>query len=187
MPNPRLASRYAKSLIDLANERGQLELVYQDMLWLKEVCKSSKEFANVLRSPIIKADTKLKIVQSVTGNTLGELSNAFIRLLVSKGREGNLPEIAAAVVEQYNEIKNIHRVKLVTATPASEELKQAIIKKVKADAALQNVELETEVNDAIIGGFQLEYKGNLVDASIARDLRDIQTQFQKNTYIRNIR
>ena len=78
-------------------------------------------------------------------------------------------------------------IKLITATPASEELKSAIVNKVKAEAQLAQVELENVVNDAIIGGFQLEYKGNLVDASIARDLRDIQKQFQKNTYIRNIR
>jgi F-type H+-transporting ATPase subunit delta len=78
-------------------------------------------------------------------------------------------------------------VKLITASPASDELKTAIINKVKTDAGLAQVELENVVNDGIIGGFQLEYKGNLVDASIARDLRDIQKQFQKNTYIRNIR
>ena len=37
MPNPRLATRYAKSLIDLAAERGQLELVYKDMQYLQAV------------------------------------------------------------------------------------------------------------------------------------------------------
>lgn len=77
--------------------------------------------------------------------------------------------------------------KLTTAAPASEEVKAAIIAKVKADAGLANVELVTEVKESIIGGFQLEYKGNLIDASIARDLRDIQKQFQKNIYVQNIR
>lgn len=187
MQNPRLATRYAKSLVGLAQEQNQLEAVYADMKYLQDVCKQSRELTNLLRSPVIQSDKKSSIVKEVLGSKVGVLTNAFINLLIQKGRESNLPEIAVAVVEQYNEIKNIHRVKLVTATPASEELKQAIIKKVQTDAALPNVELETEVNDAIIGGFQLEYKGNLVDASIARDLRDIQTQFQKNTYIRNIR
>ncbi len=30
MPNPRLATRYAKSLIDLAIERDQLEKIFAD-------------------------------------------------------------------------------------------------------------------------------------------------------------
>ncbi|MCR6721745.1 MAG: F0F1 ATP synthase subunit delta [Chitinophagaceae bacterium] len=84
MPNPRLAGRYAKSLIDLAIEKGQLEQVYQDMLWLQAACKGSRDLVNLLRSPIIKADTKLKILQAVTAGKLSELTNAFNRLLVTK-------------------------------------------------------------------------------------------------------
>ena len=37
MPNPRLAGRYAKSLIDLSLEKGQLEAVYADMKYLQEL------------------------------------------------------------------------------------------------------------------------------------------------------
>ena len=62
MPNPRLATRYAKSLIDLAIEKGQLEKVFADMQWLQAVCKSNRDFVNLLRSPIIKGDTKKKIL-----------------------------------------------------------------------------------------------------------------------------
>jgi F-type H+-transporting ATPase subunit delta len=187
MQNPRLAGRYAKSLIDLAKEQNQLDAVCVDMKYLQSVCKQNRDFTNVLRSPVINSDIKEKIVTEIIGKNVGTLSSSFINLLVKKGRESNLPEIAVAVIEQYNELKDIHKVKLTTATPASEELKAAIIQKVKADTSLQNIELETEVKEEIIGGFQLEYKGNLIDASIARDLRDIQKQFQKNVYVSNIR
>ena len=51
MPNPRLASRYAKSLIDLAIEKGQLENVYADMQWSAAVCKSNRDFVNLLTQP----------------------------------------------------------------------------------------------------------------------------------------
>jgi F-type H+-transporting ATPase subunit delta len=187
MQNPRVAGRYAKSLVVLAQEQNQLDAVYADMKYLQDVCRQSKDFTNLLRSPVIRNEVKEKVVAEVVGKNIGALSSAFIHLLVKKNRENNLPEIASAVIDQYNEIKNIHRVKLTTAATASEDLKANIVSKLKADAGLQNVELETEVKEAIIGGFQLEYKGNLIDASIARDLRDIQKQFQKNIYIQNIR
>lgn len=61
MPNPRLATRYAKSLIDLSVERGQLDVVYGDMQYLQQVCKASRDFVNLLRSPVIKADKKQAI------------------------------------------------------------------------------------------------------------------------------
>ena len=187
MQNPRLAGRYAKSLVDLAQERNELEAVYADMKYLQDVCKQSKEFTNVLRSPVIKADVKDKILTEVISKKIGPLAAAFIHLIVRKGRENTLPEIAIAFVEQYNAIKGIHRVKLTTVSPASEELKEAIIKKIMISASLEHVELENVVNDASIGGFQLEYNGNLIDASIARDLRNLKAQFQKNIYVQNIR
>ena len=65
MPNPRLASRYAKSLIDLALEKGELEKIYEDMQWLQQVIKGSRDFGNFLRSPIIKSDKKKKLLRQL--------------------------------------------------------------------------------------------------------------------------
>jgi F-type H+-transporting ATPase subunit delta len=83
MPNPRLAGRYAKSLIDLAVERNQLEPVYKDMLYLQSLNQSSREFVNFLRSPVIKGDKKQKIVDALTQGKISELTAAFIRLLIN--------------------------------------------------------------------------------------------------------
>ncbi len=187
MPNPRLASRYAKSLVGLATERGQLEKVYADMEHLQAVCKGSREFVNLLRSPIITTGKKHTIITAVTKDKIGELTAAFIKLLVAKGRESDMPEIIKSFIEQYNEIKGIHKVKLTTAIAVSDDLKNEMVNKVKTEAGLQNVELETEVDEKLIGGFVLEFNNNLVDASIIRDLKDIKKQFDENVYVRNIR
>lgn len=187
MPNPRLAARYAKSLIDLALERGQLEQVYQDMLWLQTACKSSRDFLNLLRSPIVKADTKRKVLEAATAGKLSELSSGFIRLLVSKGRESNLPEIATAAINLYKEHKNIHTVQLTTAVPVSDAVRNAIVDQVKKAAGVQHIELEEKINPEIIGGFVLQMGDKLVDASIAYDLRTIAKQFENNDFIYKIR
>jgi F-type H+-transporting ATPase subunit delta len=59
--------------------------------------------------------------------------------------------------------------------------------KAATEAGLGKVEIETKVDEDLIGGFVLEFNNNLVDASIARDLRDIKTQFSKNIYVNSIR
>lgn len=187
MPNPRLANRYAKSLVDLATEKGQLEAVHADMKYLQAVCKASRDFVNLLRSPVIKADQKNSIITAVTKDQIGPLSAAFAALLVRKGREGELPEIAAAFVDQYNEIKDIHRVKLTTAIPISEAIRTSIQEKVKQEKGLGTIELETVTDESLIGGFVLEFNNNLVDASIIRDLKDIKKQFQENLFIQQLR
>ena len=186
MPNPRLAARYAKSLVDLSLEKGQLEAVYADMKYLQAVCKVSQEFVNLLRSPIIQTDKKKAIIDAVTQGKVTEITALFNRLLITKTRESDLPEIVEAFIGQYNEIKDIHTLKLTTAIPVSAELKSQIESKVKSTFNFGTVETETFVDEKLIGGFVLEFNNNIVDATILRDLKDIKKQFSKNVYIKAI-
>ena len=187
MNNPRLAGRYAKSLVDLAIERNQLQEVYNDMKYMEYVCKSSKEFVSLMKSPVVSADKKNAIISAITNGKVSELTAAFNKLLVSKAREESLPEIVTSFIDQYNKIKGIHKVKLTTAATISDDVKNSIVNKIKSDTSIQNIELETKVNEQLIGGFVLEFDNNLVDASIARDLRDVKAQFNKNIFVQQIR
>jgi F-type H+-transporting ATPase subunit delta len=187
MPNPRLASRYAKSLLDLAVEREQLEEVYKDMLYLQELANSSRELLILLRSPIVSSDKKQSIIDAVTTGKISELTAAFTRLLINKGREGELPEIVTAFIKQYKDSKGIYIVKLTTAMPVSDAIKNSIVEQVKRTSEMQNIELETIVNPKIIGGFVLQAGDKLVDASIANDLKEISRQFENNDFIYKVR
>jgi F-type H+-transporting ATPase subunit delta len=106
---------------------------------------------------------------------------------MSKEREKYLPEIAAAFEDQYKAYKGIQTVKLTTAIPIGEDLKQVVLNKVKADRQVQEIDLETEVRAELIGGFMLEIGDELIDASVAFDLRKIKQQFQNNDFIYKIR
>ncbi len=187
MSNPRLAGRYAKSLLDFAVEQNQMDKVYQDIKMLQGLCLSNPDFVNMLKSPVIKSDKKQKIVEAVITGRVGDMTIAFFKLLINKSREYNLPEIVNAFIEQYNELNNIHTFKLTTAIPVSDTLKESIINKIKAETSYQKIQLETAVKEELIGGFTLEVGDSLVDASILRDLNDVKKQFLNNEYVHNIR
>lgn len=187
MPNPRLASRYAKALLDLANEKDQVEQVFTDIQWLQAVCNESSDFLNLLRSPIIKADKKKRIVEAIAGSNISAITKGFANLLISKNREALLPEILPAFIAQYKIFKNIHTVKLTTAVPVSDAVKNNIINQVKNVTGQQNIELEETVNPDIIGGFVLEMGDKMVDASVSYDLKTIASQFRNNDFIYKVR
>ena len=187
MLNPRLAARYAKSLIGLAQEQNQLEEVYQDVLLLQSICKGNREFVTLLKSPIVTSDKKEAILRTATQGRVSSMVSAFNSLLIRKGRESVLPEILDAFVEQYKEFKGIHTIRLTTATPVSEEVKQVIVSKVQSLMPMKTVELQTQVRENIIGGFLLEVGDTLVDASISYDLNKIRSQFLNNDFIYRIR
>jgi F-type H+-transporting ATPase subunit delta len=187
MMNPRLAGRYAKSLIDLSLEKGQLESVYQSMLYLHSLMLSSAELVTILKSPVVSGDKKLKVLQALTAEHADQITGAFNRLLVHKGREKFLPDIVQAFIEQYKAFKGIHRVTLTTAVAVGEDVKDSIIAKIKEASAMKEVELESIVDEKIIGGFILESDGKRVDVSIAYDLANIKKQFSNNDFIYRIR
>lgn len=187
MANPRLANRYAKSLIDLAVEKEQLETVYLDVQYLHKVCEISTAFVNVLVSPIIRSDKKQQILDAITANKTSVFINTFYKLLLTKGRESILPEILEAFIDQYNYIKGIHKVKLTTALPISDATKAALSQKISSEAGLSQIELHLAVQESIIGGFILEFDNKLVDASIAHELKQIKKQFSDNAYVHKLR
>ena len=187
MQNPRLAARYAKSLLDLAVEQNSLEATLQDVLTIDAAIRGSRELAVLLKSPVVKADKKNAIVEAVFGTRLNPLTRAFVKLLTAKGREGTLAEMATSFMSQYRVMKHISPVKLVTATPVHDTVKESIRQKIAASMPGQSVEMTTEVRPELIGGFLLEMGGSLVDASVKRDLQDIKKQFTGNLYVPNIR
>ena len=187
MQSPRLAGRYAKSLLDIAEEQGQLEVVFEDMLTLQSITRNSRDFVMLLRSPVVTADKKNKVITAVTEGKVSKLTATFIKLLVSKAREAVLPEIIPAFIEQYKRFKNIYTVKLVTAAPVSDAVKSEIVNRVKQTSNMQNIELEASVDNSLIGGFTLQAGDKLVDASLAYDLKQIAKQFENNDFIYKVR
>jgi F-type H+-transporting ATPase subunit delta len=187
MQNPRLAARYAKSLLDIAVEQNSLDAIYSDMQGLDAVCNESAEFVSLMRSPIVKADRKQAVLQELTKGSANTLTTAYLNLIVHKGREYFLPEIISSFIDLYKKNKNIVDVHLTTAQALDDDMKQALLSKIQTQFPGYSIDLHTKVNPDLIGGFVLESNNNMFDASIIRDLKDIRKQFMNNMFVPNIR
>ena len=182
----KVASRYAKSLIDLARDRGKLERVLEDVESFNKVAQN-RDFALLLKSPVVKADTKGKIFKQLFAGKYDELTMAFLDILLRKGRESQLADIAREYIDQYKKIKHISTVKLTTAAHLSESMVKSIHDKLQDSSVTdQHVVSETKVDPALIGGFVLEFDNNLYDASVAHKLNLLKKEFKDNLYISQI-
>lgn len=187
MQNTRISGRYAKSLIDLAIEQNKLDEITAEVKALVKIVDASAELKALLRSPIIKANKKLAVLQAIFGNSLSPLVDSFVKLVVKKGRESILLDILAAYIGQYNDLKGISQVKLTTATPVKDNTLQSILSSIQKTTPLAQIELETSIDESLIGGYVLELKDYLVDASIKRELALVKRRFVNNEYQYNIR
>lgn len=187
MQNPRLAARYAKSLKDIALEQGSLDSIYEDMKGIHEICETSSEFVSLMKSPIVKSETKNAISTAIFEGKVNAVTFSFIKLIISKGREFFLPEIASSFIMLYKEHNKINDVLLTTAHPLDEAMLGELKSNIEQQFQGMTIALSTKTDDSLIGGFLLEANNTLFDASILRDLRDIKKHFTKNEYVPNIR
>ena len=178
----RIASRYAKSLIDLAIEQGKLDIVLEDINAFIEATKN-RDFVLLLKSPIVKSDKKEKVLDAIFKGKINELTRSFLQIIVRKGRESQLAEIAQEFINQYREIKGITTVDIVSAEPLSEDALSAIRQKlVESKLAHQNIEFSTSVDKDLIGGFVISFEDKLYDASVSHQLNELRKQFSSKEY-----
>lgn len=180
----RLAGRYAKSLIELSQEKGQLEAVHDDMVLMQQTIKSSRDLLLMLKNPIIHADKKIKVLGGLFKSKVNGITYQFFELVVKKGREKFLPAIAFSFIEQYNRIKHIVTATFTTAVPVDETIIERIRKLVREKTGRPNIDLRTKVNAKLIGGFTLEFEDRQYDTSVFRNLETLDDNFLINIYAR---
>lgn len=177
MRNPLLAYRYAKTLLDEAGKKEQLEAVGQDVQYLLAICRASTDFVDLLKNPLVPHHKKDEVLKAITAGNICALTTAFLSLVFRKKREPFLIQILESFIRLYNEQKNIHTVRLITAVPVSEELRKFFVQKMKRETGLQNIALHCAVDEDLIGGFVLEWGGKQMDASLKRGLQKMRQHF----------
>lgn len=169
----RVASRYAKSLLDLCKEKSLVEEVNNDMVLIDSACEQNRELVLVLRSPIIKQDKKFKIVEAIFGNKVNKFTRLFLKLTISKGRADVLHEITREFHKQYLEFKGIQKAKVITTFKLDDTLRNEFNKIVKA-LTNKNPDLSQEVSKDIIGGYILNIDDRRIDSSLKSMLKKIE-------------
>ncbi len=185
MKNQKLAKRYAQSLLNLATEQNKLERVLSDMHYVGRVIDESKELEVVLKSPVIKAYQKIKILNSIFGDRIDILTEKFMELLIKNSRETYLHEVVFSFITLYNIQKDIKTAYITTATPLNEK-NLAALKEITALIKSDSVTIVEKIDKSIIGGFKLNVDDYQIDASVLSRMKELERKFSRNTYISDL-
>ena len=183
MVEDRIGYRYAKSVFELAKEKGILEEVREDMIMIDSAC-DERDFLLFLKSPLINARKKQKVVDAVfKGQYSSELTPHLVEIVIRKHREQYLHYVATSFLELYDREKHITRGELVSAAPLS-DAQLTEIKKIIEEKTGDSFDFVQTIDPELIGGFILKVGGQLFDGSIASSLQQLSQEFSQNTYIR---
>ncbi len=173
----RVASRYAKSITELAQEKKALDHLKGDMELFVKICEDNRDFQLMLESPIINHDKKRHILNMIFKGKVHELTLAFFDIITRKNRESDLYGIAKQILVKYNELKGIQAAEIRTAIPLSAGLKKEF-SDIVSKAVGKDVILSEEVNEDLIGGYILRVEDKQIDNSIKSSIEQLRYKFK---------
>jgi len=174
MNDSKISVRYSRAIFQSAVEHKILDKVYQDMIFISEVCKSpeTKEF---LKSPIISPSKKEAIFHKMLDGNVEKLTVSLIELCVKNGRESFIPAIARNFIHETKKYKGITESVLTTAVKVDESVRKQIVDLISG-MFKTTVELKETIDPEIIGGFILQIDDSYINASIKNKLRKIKKE-----------
>jgi F-type H+-transporting ATPase subunit delta len=174
MNDSKISVRYTRAIFQSALEKKILEKVYQDMIFISEICKiqETKEF---LTSPIISPSKKEAIFHKMFEGNVESLTLSLLDLIVKNGRESFIPAIARNFIHETKKHNGITESVLTTAIKVDDTVKKQITDLITG-VFKTRVELKEIINPEIIGGFILQIDDNYIDASIKNKLRKIKKE-----------
>jgi len=175
MRSHRAASRYAKSLIELAVEQKVLDEVHEDMQLFSAVVSENRVFAVMLKNPIINHDKKRNVLHALFDNKMNKLTISAFDLITKKNRENILTEIANEFHVQYNKLKGYQEAELTTTIKLDADLRKKfndLVENISSKKAMLNEIIDVN----IVGGFILNVGDRRLDHSIKSQLSQLKRE-----------
>jgi F-type H+-transporting ATPase subunit delta len=173
-----LARIYAGALFDLAQEAGgqeEIESVGAQLQDVIELASADAKFSEFLTSQILGVKERGASLQRIFKGRVSDVFLNFLLVLNEKGRLGRLSTIATAYDETLQERFGRVEVDVFTASAISDAQAESISSRLHAILDREPV-LHRYVDEAMLGGLRLRIGDQLVDASVATQLRRIGEQ-----------
>ena len=137
----------------------------------------------LLKSPVIRPEKKITVMQAVFKNEISDLSMRYLSIIARKRREKFIIDIATEYIHIYKKFKNIFVLHLESASALSSDIRKKVIALLE-DRTQGTIELHEGVKKELVGGFVFSYDDYKYDASIAYQLRKMKNSVAEfNLYI----
>jgi F-type H+-transporting ATPase subunit delta len=179
MRNLAIARRYAKALLLIGKDDGQIETYRKELQQFNELLESNPDLDRAINNPLHIATSRRKVLQAIV-DKLG-LSNVmahFLILLFDKNRFKFISQIDDFYQKLADEIRGVACAHLVSAT----ELPSETIDKIRATLSARtgkDIVLEVEQDPGLIGGIVTRIGDLVLDGSIKTQLSNMRESLKR--------
>jgi F-type H+-transporting ATPase subunit delta len=169
MTEQRVSYRYAKALLETAEQEGITDLVYNDFLFVMSVFHDSQELRVMTASPVLQQWRKKKIYQELFTDRLSPLVLNFLVFLLDKQRGELIQSIIIQFQNQYNTLRNRLSVDITSAIELNDEIKTRILDKL-VQITDKTILPQFYINPLLKGGVLVRIEDWVYDATIKNQL-----------------
>ncbi|MFL6765373.1 MAG: F0F1 ATP synthase subunit delta [Sphingomicrobium sp.] len=165
-----LAGRYASALFDLARDQRQIESVGNSLDALGQALLDSKDFAELVSSPLVSRDEAGKSFAALAPQLgLDPITANFLGVLARNGRKNELRNVIRAFRRLAADHRGETTAEVVTARPLNDDQLAALKAQLRTRAG-RDVAIDATVDPNILGGIVVKLGSQQIDASIRTKL-----------------
>ncbi|MGP9832150.1 F0F1 ATP synthase subunit delta [Marinobacter sp. NSM] len=159
-----LARPYAKAVFDAAKEQNAVDQ-WDQALAFAGLVAADQEVANILANPGLSEQRKAELFADCFEEPLPEALRNFLLILAENKRLALLPEVATLFSLYRADLERTVKLAVNTAFELSDDEQQKLIKAL-SEKLERKVELETAVDQSLIGGVVVRTGDLVIDASV---------------------
>jgi len=168
-----MAGRYATALFDLAIEQNAVDAVSADLAKFDALVAEYAELDRLVRSPVFTADEQGRALGAVLDKAgIGGLAAKFLKLVTANRRLFAARDMARG----FRALVAQHRGELTAQVTVAEKLNDARLNEIKAalkQVTGKDVQVDVQVDPAIIGGLIVKVGSRMIDSSLRTKLNAI--------------
>jgi ATP synthase F1 delta subunit len=172
-----IARVYAEALFDVARDKGKLDEIHEQLGQVAEAIADNRDLQVFLFSPYFSSSEKREGISRVVSGADPELVN-FLELLAEKHRMPAIFRIRRRFDEMWAKEERRLEVKLTSAVDLPPDLVEEVGKQIEKQTG-QTIELETDVDENVLGGIVLQVGNMVLDASVRNKLERLRKEVAK--------
>ena len=169
---------YGAALFDAAKELDKLKIIEDEITQIDQILKNEELFMSLLQNPAVPHAKKKQMIRNVFDGKVEREVLSLLYILVDRGRMSYFHYIVKEYLRLYDAERGDAYGKVYSAVALTEqEIEQIALETEKL--LKKKILLKNEIDPAIIGGIKVAVDGKLIDASLASQLKKLESRIHQ--------
>jgi len=175
MREESVARRYAAALLNQAKATDTITQVRDDLRKVAHALETTPALRALLGQPLVTEGRKKEMLARTVGGAVSPMTLALLNLMVDKRRVNLIDTVQAEFDRMVLDYQNIAHATATTAVPLTPEQTLALERSLEQRTG-KDIELETNVDPAVIGGVLVRIGDMVLDGTVRGNLERLREQ-----------